>query len=145
MSQKEFLAVTEDVRVLGTGTLSIATAVTANADFGTPDDINLAALSAAGTYKPGDRILAVFRATTAGTTDAISFSVQDAPDSAGSIGTPVTAETDGVMTGGTGSQTAVVAVKIKAGRPWMRFRATRVGITDTHLLSVMVLAVGRAA
>lgn len=146
MSSKDFLAVTEDVRVLGTGTLSIATVTTTNADFGTPDDINLAALAAAGTYKPGDRLLAVFRATTAGTTDSTSFSVQDAPDAAGSIGTPAAAEVDGVLTGGAGNQTAVCAVRVKAGRPWLRFRATRgAGVTDTHLVSVVLLAVGRAA
>jgi hypothetical protein len=146
MGVKELLAVTEDVRVLGTGTLSINSVTTANADFGTPDDINLAALAAAGTYKPGDRILAVFRATTAGTTDSTTFSVQDAPDNAGSIGTPATAETDGAMTGGASSQTAVVAVRVKSGRPWLRFRATRAsGTTDTHLVSVVVLAIGRQA
>lgn len=146
MSAKEFLAVTEDVRVLGTGSLSIATATTTNADFGTPDDLNLATLAAAGTYKPGDRVVAIFRATTAGTTDTTSFSVQDAADSSGSIGTPATAETDGTLTGGTGNQTAVVAVKVKAGRPWLRFRATRAsGTTDTHLVSVVVLAIGRGA
>lgn len=147
MSEKELLAVTEDVRVLGTGSLSIATVTTTNADFGTPDDINLEALAAAGTYKPGDRILVMFRATTAGTTDSTAFSVQDAPDNgSGAIGTPATAETDGTLTGGTSNQTAVVAVKVKAGRPWLRFRATRAsGTTDTHLVSVVVLAVGRNA
>lgn len=146
MSSKDFLGVTEDVRVLGTGTLSIATVTTTNANFGSPTDVSLNALALAGTYKPGDRILAIFRATTAGTTDSTSFSVQDAPDAAGSIGTPATAETDGVLTGGTGNQTAIVAVRLKASRPWLRFRATRAaGTTDTHLVSVVVVAVGRAA
>ncbi|GIH07495.1 hypothetical protein Rhe02_55620 [Rhizocola hellebori] len=147
MSEKELIAVTENVRVLGSATFAINSATTTNGDFGTPDDISLEALAAAGTYKPGDRVLVVFSAPrTAGAgSDAISFSVQDAPDNAGSIGTPATAETDGTLTGGSGHQTAVAAVKVKAGRPWLRFRATRAGTTDTHQVSITVLAVGRAA
>jgi hypothetical protein len=147
MSVKELLDVGGDVRVLGTATFSINTATTTNADFGTPDDISLNALASAGTYKPGDRIVAVFTAPrTAGAgSDAISFSVQDAPDSSGSIGTPATAVTDGTLTGGTANQYATVAVKVQAGRPWLRFRATRAGTTDTHQVSVTVLAIARVA
>jgi hypothetical protein len=125
-------------RVVASGTLSINTATTSNVDFGTPDDVKLAVN--AGVLNHDDRLVAVFTARTAGTTDPISFSVQDAPDNAGAIGTPATAVTDGAMTGGTGSQVAVVAVKIQSGRPWLRFRATRTGTTDTHLVSVVLLA-----
>jgi len=125
-------------RVVATGTLSINSATTSNVDFGTPDDVKIAV---GANYQHGDRLVAVITARTAGTTDAISFSVQDAPDNSGSIGTPATAVTDGAMTGGTGSQTAVVAIELQAGRPWLRFRATRVGTTDTHLVSVVLLAI----
>lgn len=125
-------------RVVATGTLSINSATTANIDFGTPDDVKIAI---GANYKHGDRLVAVFTARTAGTTDPISFSVQDAPDSAGAIGTPATAVTDGAMTGGTGSQVAVVGVDLQNERPWLRFRATRTGTTDTHLVTCVLLAI----
>ena len=51
-------------KVLGKGKVSISTATTTSIDFGTPDDINLATNSA---YSPGDRIVAIFDASTAGT------------------------------------------------------------------------------
>lgn len=125
-------------RVVATGTLSINSATTSNVDFGTPDDVKIAV---GANYQHGDRLVAVITARTAGTTDAISFSVQDAPDSSGSIGTPATAVTDGTLTGGTGTQVAVVAVRLQPERPWLRFRATRVGTTDTHLVSVVLMAI----
>lgn len=125
-------------RVVASGNFQINTATTTNVDFGTPDDL----LLVPGTnYGDGERLVAVFTARTTGTTDAISFSVQDAPDSSGSIGTPATAVTTGTLTGGTGSQNAVVGVQIQPGRPWFRFRATRVGTTDTHHVTVVVLSV----
>src|SRR3982751_3971560 len=112
-------------RVLATMSGSIATATTVNLT----SDLNLAASS---TFKPGDRVFVVIRATTAGTTDSTSFSVQDAPDSSGSIGTPAAA---------TGTQTVVVGVQLQPGRPWLRVRATRAsGTTDTLLVSAVVLS-----
>lgn len=131
-----------DVKLLGHAKLSVATAATANFDFGTPDDLNLAALA---TYHHGYKILAVFTATTAGTTNTIAFSVQDAPDSSGSIGTPATAVTDGTLTGGTGDQVAHTAVQLQSGRPWLRFRATGNGTTDTFVCTCAVYAVGSMA
>lgn len=128
-------------RVLGTGVLSINTVTTTNADFGTPDDLKIAP---GANYKPGDRIFAVITAltTAGGTADTTSFSVQDADDNAGSIGTPATAITTGTLTGGTGNQTAVVGIDLQPGRPWLRFRATRAsGTTDTHQVRVVVMAV----
>lgn len=130
-----------EIKVLGTAKLSVATAATANFDFGTPDDINLAKNT---NYRPGDRILVVFDASTAGTTNTIAFSVQDANDSSGSIGTPATALTDGTLTGGTGDQYAVTGVQLQAGRPWLRFRATGNGTTDTFVCQCTVLSVPRA-
>lgn len=149
MTVKELIAVTENVRKLGTAKVSIATATTTNADFGTPNDLNLAALAEAGTYKPGDRLLVVITATTAGTTDTTGFKIQSAADSSGSIGTPAdvdAADMDGdALTGGTGDQYAVVAVRVKAGKPWLRFAATRAaGTTDTTVVTFTVLAVSRA-
>jgi hypothetical protein len=133
-----------NVKVLGKGKVSIATATTTNVDFGTPDDINL--LTNTG-YSPGDRIVAVFDLSTAGTTDTTSVSVQDAPDSSGSIGTPATAVTDvsatgDALAGGTGDRYMVVGVKVQAGRPWLRFRTTRAsGTTDTTVVQCTVLAI----
>lgn len=132
------------VKVLGKGKVSIATATTTSIDFGTPDDINL--LTNTG-YDPGDRIVAIFDASTAGTTDTTSFVVQDAPDSSGSIGTPATAVTDvsatgDTLAGGTGDRYAVVGVRVQPGRPWLRFRASRAsGTTDTTVVQVTVLAI----
>lgn len=122
-------------RVLATMSGSIATATTVNLT----SDLNLAASTS---FKPGDRIVVVIRATTAGTTDATSFSVQDAPDSSGSIGTPATAVTTTLPAAATGNQTVIVGVQLQPGRPWLRVRATRAsGTTDTLLVSAVVLSV----
>lgn len=133
-------------KVLGKGKVSIATATTTNIDFGTPDDINLLTNT---NYSPGDRIVAIFDLSTAGTTDTTSVSVQDAPDSSGSIGTPATAVTDVASTGdglagGTGDRYVVVGVRIQPDRPWLRFRTTRAsGTTDTTVVQCTVLAIPR--
>lgn len=132
------------IKVLGTAKVTIATATTSSLDFGTPDDINLAGLTGPGsTYSPGDRIVAIFDSSTSGTTDTTGFVVQDAPDSAGSIGATATAVTDGTsLAGGTGDQYAVVGVRVQAGRPWLRFRATRAsGTTDSTVVQCTVLAI----
>lgn len=125
-------------RVLGTSKVTIATATTTSYDFGTPDDLNLAALT---TYKPGDRVLAIMTASTAGTTDSLTFVAQDAPDSSGSIGTPATAVTGGTLAQGTSDAFAQIAVKIQPGRPWLRFRVTSSGATDTFVTHCTVLAI----
>lgn len=126
-------------RVLAVGTASIATATTVNVDFGTPDDV-LVAVGA--NYKPGDRLVCVITASTGGTTDTTTFSVQDAPDNAGSIGTPAAAVTTGSLAGGTGNLYAVVGIQLQPGRPWLRVRATRAsGTTDTHVIRAVLLAI----
>lgn len=129
------------LKVLGTAKVSINSATTSNFDFGTPNDLDLRALAG---YRPGDRILVVFDASTAGTTDTVSFSVQDAPDNAGNIGTPATAVTDGTLSGGTGDRYATTAVRVQANRPWLRCRVTSTGATDTFVAQCIVLAVPRA-
>lgn len=130
-----------EIKVLGSAKVTIATATTTPFDFGTPDDLNLAALA---NYKPGDRIVAIFDNSGTGSTDTTSWTVQDAPDSSGSIGTPATAVTSGSMTGGTGDRYAVVGVRVQAGRPWLRFNITRAsGTTDTIIGQVTVLAISR--
>jgi hypothetical protein len=130
-----------EVKVLGTSKVTINSATTTSFDFGTPDDINLAKNT---NYRPGDRILVLFDASSAGTTDTVSFVVQDAPDSAGSIGATATALTDGTLTGGHGDQYAVTGVQLQAGRPWLRFRVTSTGATDTFVAQCTVLSVPRA-
>jgi hypothetical protein len=123
-------------RVVGTSTGSIATATTVNLT----NDFNLN--TALGTnFRPLDRILIVIRATTAGTTDSTSFSIQDANDVSGSIGTPATAITTTIPAATTGNQTVVIGVQLQSGRPWLRIRATRAsGTTDTLAISAVVLA-----
>lgn len=135
-----------EVTVLGTSKVTISTATTTSFDFGTPDDLDLRALLTSGKLQHEDRLLIVFRATTSGTTNAVSFVVQDAPDNgSGAIGTPATALTDGTLTGGTGDQTAVTGVRLQPDRPWLRCRVTSNGTTDTFVASVVVLAVRRTA
>ncbi len=135
MTSRELVA----PRVVGSAQASIATATTVNLDFGTPDDLKLAV---GATFQPGDRLVCVITATTAGTTDSTSFSVQDAPDNAGSIGTPAAAITTTLPAAAAGNQTVVVGIQLQPGRPWVRVRATRAsGTTDTLVVRAVLLAV----
>lgn len=121
--------------------VTIATATTTSFDFGTPDDINLALVPG---YTPGDRILVVLTASTAGTTDSITWVIQDAPDSSGSIGsaaTAVTAVVAGALAAGTGDDYSAFAVQVQVGRPWLRVRVTSSGATDTVVTHCSVYAV----
>jgi hypothetical protein len=127
---------------IATSKLTIASATTTSFDFGTPDDINLAALSG---YTPGDRILIILTASTAGTTDSLTWVIQDANDSSGSIGTPATAVTSTVtgadaLSVGTSDAYSAIAVTVQAGRPWLRVRATNSG-TDSFVCHCSVYAV----
>lgn len=119
---------------------TIASATTVSFDFGTPDDVNLAAISG---YSPGDRILVVLTASTAGSTSNLTWVIQDAPDSSGSIGTPATALTTavaGALAATTGDDYSAFAVQIQPGRPWIRVRATDDG-TDSFVCHCTVWAV----
>lgn len=137
MPVRDLLGPTSDVKVLFSGKVTIATATTTNVG----SDLNLAA---SASYSPGDRIVAIFDASTTGTTDTTAFVVQDAPDSSGSIGTPATAVTSGSLAGGTGDRYAAVGVRLQAGRPWLRFAGTRAsGATDSTVVQVTVLALPR--
>ncbi len=121
--------------------VTIATATTTSFDFGTPDDIDLRALA---TYKHGDRIMVVLTASTAGTTDSLTWVIQDAADNAGSIGTPATAVTSvitGALAAGTGDDRSAFAVKLQPDRPWLRIRVTSSGATDTFVTHCTVYAV----
>jgi hypothetical protein len=120
--------------------VTIATATTTSFDFGTPDDINLAALSG---YAPGDRVLVVLTASTGGTTNNLTWVIQDAPDSSGSIGTPATAVTTavaGALAALTGDDFSAFAVTIQPSRPWLRIRVTSDAATDTHVCHCTVWA-----
>lgn len=130
------------VRRVGTAKASIATATTTPFDFGTPNDIDLRTVS--GGWKAGCRLLAILHNTTAGSTDTTDWTIQDAPDNAGSIGTPATAITNvvaGSLAGGTGDQYVVVEITPQSGRPWLRFNLHRAaGTTDTVVGTVTLLA-----
>jgi hypothetical protein len=130
-----------DLVLLGSATASKATSGATAFDFGTPNDLDLAALD----YPHDGRVLVVFTATSAGTTNTVSFSVEDAPDSSGSIGTTAAASTDGTLTGGTGNQHAYTAVQLKAGRPWLRCNVSSTGTTDTFVCTCLVFALKRSA
>lgn len=128
-----------ELKALFSAKASIATVTTTTIGA----DINLSATAA---FVSAMRILVIFDATTAGTTDTTSFVVQDANDSAGSIGTPATALTTEVsgsgLAGGTGDRLAVVAVQLQYGRPWLRLRCARAaGTTDTTVVRGIILGV----
>jgi hypothetical protein len=138
------LDVLSGIKLLGSAKISIATVTTTKVDFGTPDDLNLAALA---NYRPGDRVLVVIHATTAGTTDTTAFTIKDAPDSAGSIGTTADAAVTmvtGALAGTTGNQYLCAEVQLKAGRPWLSIAAVRAsGTTDTLVVTATVFSVPR--
>lgn len=133
-------AALDAIRLIGKAKGSIATATTVAFDFGTPNDIDLRSTD----WARGCRLLAILHNTTTGVTDTTGWTIQDAPDNAGAIGTPATADTNvvsGALAGGTGDQFCVVAITPKADRPWIRINLTRAaGVTDTVTGSVTLLA-----
>lgn len=129
-------------RIVATGAASIATATTTAFDFGTPDDIKVAVGT---TYKPGDRLVLVITADTAGTTDTNDFIVLDAPDSSGSIGSTAAAVTTTIPAGATGAQYVCIGVKLQPNRPWLRVQVHRAsGTTDTVKCRAVLLAIPHA-
>lgn len=130
-----------NIASLGVASVTISSATTTSFDFGTPDDLNLAGLA---NYNPGDRVLVFLSATTAGTTDSLTWVLQDAPDSSGSIGTTATAVTSairGSTSAGTANDFSAFAVQVQPGRPWLRVRVTSSGATDTFVCHCTVWAV----
>lgn len=134
-----------EIKVLFSAKISIATVTTTTIG----SDLNLAATAA---FVSGMRLIVMFDATTAGTTDTTSFGILDAPDNAGSIGTPVAINTaapsnlaspsTSLLAGGTGDRLAIASVLLTAGRPWLRLTATRAaGTTDTTVVRGLILGV----
>lgn len=127
------------VKTVASAKASIATVTTTALDFGTPNDIDLRSTN----WAAGCRLLVILRGTTAGTTDTTGWTIQDAPDNAGNIGTPAAALTNvisGSLAGGTSDQLCVVEVTPQADRPWLRINTTRAaGTTDTVVASAIVL------
>lgn len=135
-----------NLQLLGFDTLILTDGTETNFDFGTPNDIDLASNA---NYNPGDRVLIVLAGRTAAgqTTDAVTWAIYDAPDSAGSIGTPAAADLsiiDGALVGAVTEDSLVAAVKLQPGRPWIRVSADMQGTTDDYHVSCVVLAVPRA-
>lgn len=127
------------VHLIGTARLSITDATTSYFDFGTPDNLNLAASDSA--YKPGDRILVVITTDSDGTTDTITAAILDAPDSSGSIGSTAAAVTSGTLLMGAGDKQAIYSVQFQPGRPWLKIGVTESGATDTIVCHCTVLGV----
>lgn len=129
-----------NAKVLGSAKVTIASATTTAFDFGTPDDLNLAALA---NYSHDDRILAVLSASTAGSTSNLTWVINDADDNAGSIGTPAAATCSfiqGALSAGTGDDYTVAAIELQPDRPWLQFKVTDSG-TDSFVCHVVVLAI----
>lgn len=121
-------------RTLATMTASIATVTTTNL----ASDVKVAV---GANYQPNDRLILVITGSTAGSTDATSFDVQDAPDNAGSIGTPAAAVTTTLPAAATGNQYVVIGIRLQPNRPWIRVRTTRAaGTTDTLVVRAVLLA-----
>lgn len=123
-----------DAHAIANASQVIAANATTAFDFGTPDDINLASSG----YKPGDMVMVVLSATrAAGTTSTLTFTIQDADDNAGNIGTPATAVTGGTIptfaaASGAVNKSAIISVRVQPGRPWLRINAVHgVGGTDS--------------
>lgn len=126
-------------RVLATGSASIATATTTAFNFGSPSDVKVAV---GANFQPGDRLVFVITADTAGTTDSNDFIVLDAPDSSGSIGTTATAVTTTLPAAAAGAQYVVLGVRLQPGRPWLRLQVHRAsGTTDTVKCRAVLLAI----
>lgn len=122
-------------KTLATMVASIATVTTTNFT----SDVKVAP---GANYAPNDRLVLIITGSTAGTTDSTSFDVQDAPDNAGSIGTPAAAVTTTLPVAATGNQYVAIGIKLQPGRPWIRVRTTRAaGTTDTLLCRAMLLTV----
>lgn len=128
----------------------IAANATTAFDFGTPNDVDLT--DSTYGYNPGDRLLVLLSATrAAGTTSTLTFTIQDADDSSGSIGTPATAVTSGTVPtfaadSGAIHQSAVVAIKIQPDRPWVRINAVHgTAGTDSFQCHATVLGVSSNA
>lgn len=122
-----------NMELLANASQVIAANATTAFDFGTPNDLNLATA-----YNHGDQLLVVLSATrAAGTTSTLTFTIQDADDNAGSIGTPAAAVTSGTVPtfaadSGAVNKGAAIAVKVQPGRPWIRVNAVHgVGGTDS--------------
>lgn len=132
------------MKVLGSSKVTISSATTTSFDFGTPNDLDLSALA---NYSHDDRVLVVVSASTAGTTDSLTWVIEDAPDSSGSIGTTAAATlsaVSGALAAGTGDDYSVFAVQLQPNRPWLRVRVTSGGATDTFVTHAVVLAVPNA-
>lgn len=93
-------------------------------------------------FKNNDRLLVVCLASCATpTTSTLTWFVQDAPDSAGAIGTPAAAVISGTLAGGTGDDNRVLGVLPQVGRPWLRVGVTAALATDVFVCHALVLAV----
>lgn len=120
---------------------TIASVTTTAFDFGTPNDVNLASLG----LNHGDRVIIHLSAKrAAGTDGTLAFTIQDAADNAGSIGTPATAVTHGTIPSmaadsGAVHVSGVVSVFVQRNRPWLRVNAVEGGSgTDSFQCHVTV-------
>lgn len=133
-----------ELKVLGKAKAASNGTTPVNFSFGSPSDLYLPNVTG---FVSNMRIVALFDASRAsGTTDTITFGVQDAPDSSSAIGTPATALTTtatgaGLVGAATGDAYALVAVQLQANRPWLRFTAVSSGATDAMVLQVTVIGI----
>lgn len=128
---------------IGAARISTTDPETVYFDFGTPDNINLAAATGAPGfgYRPGDRVFVTLSTDSDGTNNTITLVVQDADDAAGSIGTPATAITDGTLLSGVGDNQLQTSVVVQPGRPWLKIGVTNSSATDTVLCYCTVFAI----
>lgn len=110
-------------------------------DWGTPDNIYVPSLSG---LRGTDRLVLILDGTTAGTTDTLTWVVEDAPDNAGSIGTTAAASVDTSLVGTTGDNAKVVGWRWLPERPWLKVGGKGSGATDTWVAQALLLKVPAA-
>lgn len=132
----------DDLGIRGAAQVIAANATTAF-DFGTPNDIDLRDHNI---YRPGTRVLVLITALrAAGSTSTLTFTIQDAPDVNGVIGTPAAATVYGAApafaAATAGYRSSIAAVKVKDGRPWLRVNAVH-GTAGTDSFQCHAVVIG---
>jgi len=133
------------VIVLASSSQVIAANATTNFNFGSPTDIYLPTVGS-NAFVSGCRLLLVLSdVRAAGTTSTLGYTVQDAPDLAGSIdtGNLAAALVDGTSLTGTAAAAhrKAVGIAVQTGRPWLRVAAVHAGGgTDSYQCHATLLA-----
>lgn len=94
-------------------------------------------------FKSTDRVMVLFTSTrVAGTTNIITFVVEDADGTSTTIGTPAAATVSGdSLVAGTADAKVLVGVLLKQDRPWLKLSVTSSAATDDVVCTATVLGI----